>query len=147
MKRICIIEDDDYKLRDLRSLVEEEFPNSVIEEATSYRTGSELLKEHTWDLILLDMRLPLYAGEGDQFYIFGGERMLRQLERSGESANVVIVTQYTTFSEHLDEVDFASLVNRLREKCPTTFKGAIQYSVVRRDWREQLKELISIIFR
>jgi DNA-binding NtrC family response regulator len=147
MKRICIIEDDDYKMRDLRAFIEEECMGSRIEEATSYRAGSKLLKDQTWDLVLLDMRLPLYAGEGDKFFIFGGERMLRHLERSNNDSNVIVVTQYTTFSEHLDEVDFSGLVSRLHEQCPRTFRGAIQYSVARRDWREQLKTLIQDIFR
>ena len=145
MEKICIIEDDDYKIRDLKLALSDFFPSAEIVCAHSYREGAVLLKNE-WDLVLLDMQLPLFReGASDRTYAFGGERLLRALERSGRTQKVIVVTQYTTFSEHLDEVDFNGLVNRLEGRCPTVFRGAIQYAIGQSDWKTELSKLVTKI--
>jgi hypothetical protein len=139
---ICLIEDDDYKADDLGRALKSALPDGNIVIGKNYREGAVLLKEE-WDLIVLDMQLPLFEEEPKgKVYSFAGERMLRQLERTRKSASVIVVTQYTTFSELLDEVDFEGLVKRLEEGCPNVFKGAIQYSFGETAWKFELEKIL-----
>ena len=109
--KICLIEDDSYKSDDICKVIDASCSNAQVTLATSYREASALLNTDCWDCAILDMQLPLYPdGDSDKLYAFGGERILRQLERKGSNLKVIVITQYTTFSEHVDEVDFESLV-------------------------------------
>jgi CheY-like chemotaxis protein len=145
--KICLVEDDSYKSDDLMKVIESRCPNSTIRLATSYREASKVLSQEHWDCAVLDMQLPLFSErESDKLYAFGGERILRRLERMGAKIKVIVVTQFTTFSEHVDEVDFKSLVARLEKNCPKVFVGAVQYAIGQDDWQEELGELIKKIY-
>lgn len=143
--KICLIEDDDYKIDDLEGALREINSAYVVNVVKTYRDAAHALKEE-WDLVLLDMQLPLFENDSrGKVYSFAGERLLRQLERSERSMSVIVITQYTTFSELLDEVDFDNLVKRLEEYCPTVFRGAIQYAYGEVGWRIELEKVLNYL--
>ena len=140
---ICVVEDDDYKVQDIICILKNVFPDSLVDSFETYRSGSHAVFSKPWDLIVLDMQLPLYPEATDERrYSFAGERILRKIEREGLETPVVMITQYTTFSEYVDEVNFESLVERLRKHCPRSFVGAIQYVYGQTAWRVEFENLL-----
>ncbi len=142
INRVCIVEDAEYKRRDLEEAMNTIVPDAEVVFAKDYRSGSRLVKRDEWDLILLDMELPLFCSGTNSHFALGGERILNQLQRRSKGSPVIVVTQYTTFSEYLEEVDFESLVSRLSAACPDVFIGAVQYAIGNDGWHEDLKDII-----
>jgi len=143
---ICIIEDADYKMRDLVEWAKKHYPDASITRAESFRSAAKVLKSHSFDIILLDMQLKLYDDlesgiSSDKLATFGGERLLRQMQRSGRKAFVIMITQYTSFSEKLDEVTFSRLCDRLTQTCPDVFAGGVQYLLGSPQWGNDLLQL------
>ena len=58
--QILLIEDNSNKLKQIKRVLTEIYPESNIEEAYSFNSGVRKVYENKWNLIILDMSLPTY---------------------------------------------------------------------------------------
>lgn len=144
--KILIIEDSDYKIQSLQSLLKDLELTSELTVAKSFQSGKRALKEHLPDLVLLDMTLPTSERSDGQLEgrtrIFGGKEILAEMEFLGIKSKVVIVTQFDHFGEPPNSIDLKSLFQQLSEKFPNLFLGGVYYSNVDSSWQNSLRKIL-----
>lgn len=144
---ILIVEDNQKKLKNLKSWAGNNISNAVIEEAISYTSGVRKIYEGDWDLILLDMSLPTYditpqEQGGDKKPLAGKEIMRRMIFRNINTP-VIIVTQFETFGDK--EISIKFLNEEFEKDYSSIWKGTINYDEIKMTWVEELNRIYTEI--
>lgn len=143
--RILIIEDNHSKLKKIKDFLEKNYQDVSVHDALSYTAGLRRLYDEKWDLILLDMSLPIYdmnlhdAG-GDKKSIAGKEIMKRMLHRK-IIVPTIVVTQFDTFGEN--GITINSLNNEFRQKLTEIWRGTVNYESS--SWTSNLRTIMDDI--
>jgi CheY-like chemotaxis protein len=140
--RVLIIEDDRNKERHLTDLLASEFPSASLRARRSYQSG--LAEAEGWlpHIIILDMSMPTYdvspTESGEPSLPFGGEDILREVDRKGLACMVVVVTQYDAFGTRDSIVTLEQLKHRLAANYPHNYIGTVFYHPAQTGWRNEL---------
>ena len=143
--QILLIEDNSNKLKQIKRVLTEIYPESNIEEAYSFNGGVRKVYENKWNLIILDMSLPTYdithtESGGDKKPVAGKNIMKRMLNRK-IIVPVVIITQFETFDD--DRISLNSLNAEFQDGFKEIWKGTVFYG--NDDWSIDLKEILDKI--
>ena len=143
--QILLIEDNSNKLKQIKRVLTEIYPESNIEEAYSFNSGVRKGYENKWNLIILDMSLPTYdithtESGGDKKPVAGKNIMKRMLNRK-IIVPVVIITQFETFDD--DRISLNSLNAEFKDGFKEIWKGTVFYG--NDDWSIDLKEILDKI--
>mgnify|MGYP000864768900 CR=1 FL=1 len=127
--KILIIEDNHSKLNRIKDFLLNTYNEVFIHDAMSYTAGLRRLYEEEWDLVLLDMSLPVYDmnikdSGGDKKYVAGKEIMKRMLHR-GIIIPTIIITQFDTFGEN--GITIESLNEEFSQSLSSIWKGTVNY--------------------
>lgn len=146
---VLIIEDNQSKLRHIKEFMKMNYPEYSVHDALSYTAGLRRLYDEKWDLLLLDMSLPIYDMRqqetgGDKKSIAGKEIMKRMIYRRIYVATIVI-TQFDTFGEN--EISINTLNKEFIDKMGAVWRGTINYEDSTNKWRIELKELIDELIK
>jgi len=143
---ILLVEDEAPKRENIRSVIDQRFPDRTLHEARSVGSAIKALRSQRFDLVLLDMSLPTFdikVGEsGGRPQGFGGVEVLRYMDRLSVIAPVIVVTAYPAFSQGDREIDLSALSKSLASDHPDAFKGVVFYNSMFSTWREQLHDAI-----
>jgi DNA-binding NarL/FixJ family response regulator len=135
--KVLFIEDNPQKLKQVSQFLEQQYNDIELTIRKSYNSGlRELIMNHTYSLILLDMSLPNYdiePGEsGGDFEKYAGKFLLSEMYRRDITTNVLIITMYLNY---VDE-EFSSELNN---NFPN-YLGVVYYNLKEPDgWKNQLK--------
>ena len=79
MKKILLVDDDDYKISNIKSFVEKQIQCDIsVEKALN--PGLKKLVKETFDLVLLDMSMPTFnISETNNFNSYGGLEFLKEM--------------------------------------------------------------------
>ena len=143
--QILLIEDNSNKLKQIKRVLTEIYPESNIEEAYSFNSGVRKVYENKWNLIILDMSLPTYdithtESGGDKKPVAGKNIMKSMLNRK-IIVPVVIITQFETFDD--DRISLNSLNAEFQDGFKEIWKGTVFYG--NDDWSIDLKEILDKI--
>lgn len=143
--KFLIIEDNRSKLGELKKFLKQNYPSVTIHDALSYTAGLRRVYDEKWDLILLDMSLPVYDmnqqdSGGDKKPVAGKEIMKRMLHKKIVIPTVV-VTQFDTFGESGITID--SLNKEFENTMREIWKGTVNYGS--NMWANDLKTIIDSI--
>lgn len=145
--RILIVEDDDIKCELLSSFFKEELADLSLVRAASYQAGFSQLTTETFDLVLLDMTLPVSDLElspvGMEWLTFfwGGELVLRECKRRKIEARIVVVSQYKTFIRDNEEVSFDQLKAEIAQQHNGLVLGCVHLDRAAENWRQEILKL------
>ena len=142
--KILIIEDNHNKLKQIKSFLIEMCPDASIHDALSYTAGLRRIYAEEWDVLLLDMSLPVYDMSqqetgGDKKSIAGKEIMKRMIHRK-IYIPTIIITQFDTFGEN--EISIKSLNSEFEKDLSIIWRGTINYEDSTNKWMIELKELL-----
>lgn len=143
--KLLIIEDNHSKLNELKKFIKHNYPVGTIHDALSYTAGLRRIYDEEWDVILLDMSLPIYdmnqqdAG-GDKKPVAGKEIMKRMLHKN-IIVPTVVVTQFDTFGESGITID--SLNKEFENTMKEIWKGTVNYGNA--TWTNDLKSIMDSI--
>lgn len=145
-----IVEDDEYKLRQIVNWLRMNWADVDFREVRSVNAAKRLLREITFDLVLLDMSLPTYSIGNDESggrpQGFGGREVLRFAQRLDVGIRVIVITQFVQFKLGTgEEVDIATLANQLNEEFPNLFVGLVYYNTTSNGWQTELESLLEKI--
>ena len=143
--RILIVEDNNNKLKQIREYIESQYKRFDIHDAVSYTGGLRRIYDEQWDIILLDMTLPVYDvgmqdNGGDKKSIAGKEIMQRMLNR-GIVVPTIIITQFDTFGDN--EVSIEQLNELFGNEMQSIWRGTVNYEASGSRWKDALRMLIS----
>lgn len=141
--QVLIVEDNQNKLKQIKVFVKQSYPKAFVHDAVSYTAGLRKIYEEKWDLLLLDMSLPIYdIGQqetgGDKKSIAGKEIMKRMIHRK-ICIPTIVITQFDTFGEN--EISINTLNKEFEEKLSQVWRGTISYEDSSNKWKMQLKLL------
>lgn len=155
--RILVVEDELSKKENIISLIEDNFPKSILLEAQSVKSAKILLKKSEYfDCIILDMSLPTFDIGRDEFggrpQGFGGKEVIRQLFRDNKNIPIVVVTAYDFFSnleesdESMSGMSLDELKEQLNDFSSKLTISVIKYSGLIDDWKEELLKFLKEVY-
>jgi len=138
---VLLVEDDEYKRRQIISFLNDEEWCSSVVFASSVVSGINRIDESGFDLVILDMALPNYDGGTDAAQGLGGIAVFRYLQQLSPKTPVLVLTQFEALREGSALVDIKTLDERLKEEFGSQFTALAQYKVASDEWREQVREI------
>ena len=140
--RILIVEDDQNKLKQLSSFIQKHRPQSDLVFQRAYQSGLAAVLSEAFDLVILDMSMPTYdqspSETGGRQRAFAGKEILRQMQRKGIKAPVIVVTQFTRFGEGEEAISLTELVRELKGANFPNYRATIYYSPEAANWETEL---------
>jgi len=105
--KILLVEDDQNKSSQIVRFLRHLLPAAEMIVASSYVGAIERILNRECDVILLDMTIPTYdvdvEDEGGRPRVFGGQDILRRMERRRVFIPVVVITQFDNFGAYRGE--------------------------------------------
>lgn len=147
--RVLVIEDNHSKLKQITVFMKKEYPDASIHDALSYTAGLRRIYDEDWDLLLLDMSLPIYDMSqqetgGDKKSIAGKEIMKRMIYRK-KIIPTIVITQFDTFGEN--ELSINTLNKQFAENLSEVWRGTVNYEDSTNKWMIDLKKLLDEVFK
>ncbi|MBL0741077.1 response regulator transcription factor [Chryseolinea lacunae] len=137
---LLLIEDNNYKIEQLQTFLNDQFLSIKIETKKSYHSGlKELLLNNIYDLVLLDISMPTYdikPGEpgGDPMPL-AGKLLLNEMYLRDIKTKVIVVTMYESF---VDGTKLSALDKQLHREFSENYKGFVYFSPGNTNWKENL---------
>lgn len=139
--KLLIIEDDINKQNAICSFIVQRTYFDY-DTRSSYHSGLRTLLNEKYDLLLLDMSMPVYdftAQEtGGRPLALAGRDILFQLRRRKSALKVIIVTQY----ERFDGLSLDDLNSDLKNEFPGNYLASVYYSITQDTWQDELETLL-----
>lgn len=145
---VIIVEDNIQKKQKVLDFIKSVNSLRVIEIASSYTSGCQVIDKfgNDADLILLDISLPTYdinnSSPGGNFRPFAGREIARKIIRRKMNVKIIFITQYNSFSENSKSYNFQELRDELIKDCKENFLGMIQFDSTKENWKVDLTKLI-----
>lgn len=141
-----IVEDNEDKLDAIYSFVSAALGTSI-DVAKSYHEAKIFLSKQKYDLVLLDMSIPIYGakeGGSGSVLVYGGEDLLAWAKWRIRGLQVIVITQFDAFIS-LDGVGKSSedLADRLYCGYPDMFRGLVNYRDTDNLWQSQLLKRVN----
>lgn len=142
--KILYVEDEEVKAKEVLDVLNNK---GIIDFRKSLNSGLAAIQEKNFDLILLDMSLPLYdyssvdENEND-FETFAGIDILEELDRKGRNDKVGIITAFDILGEGENEITMVQLDDKLQEEYKDVYLGLIYYDSSSLEWRRSLQKLL-----
>ncbi|RON88158.1 response regulator [Pseudomonas fluorescens] len=140
--KILIVEDDENKRVQLSDYLKLIIPDEVVLLERSLQSGVRRIKNELFDLVILDMTLPMYDVSPDEpsddTHIFGGREFLSQMDRFDINIPVVVFTQFEVFGKPPNEMRLEDLDRELSEEY-SNYQGAVYYHASLNSWKDELR--------
>lgn len=147
---ILLVEDEVSKERNIVSFLHSRFEREVcISVAHSINTAKLELKHREFDLVLLDMTLPLFDNtdlqnsDTNEFDTFGGTAVLDEIDRRQLECKVVVITAFDTLGEGLSKMSLEQITTDMMGEYPFNFIGSVYYNISSLNWKQNLEKLIT----
>lgn len=142
---VLIVEDETPKITQIELFLWSLCIPMRIQHAKSVNSALDKLEEGPPDLLLLDMSLPtidvdIVGGEaGGRPQGFGGIEVLRNMQYSGISCPVIVITGYEAFPRKGGNVDISGITQELREEFPLLLHSVLHYNSTYETWKDGLR--------
>lgn len=144
--KILIVEDDDIKRNRISGFLKQAYPSAEIEENASYQSGLGSVLNSKFDMIILDMTMPIFdvspEEDGGRPQPYAGRKILQQMKRRNINASVIIVTQFDIFGDEKNTKTLFELNKELTQEFQGLYKGSVFYHASQDRWQDELKLLI-----
>ncbi len=144
MKRLLLIEDDEYKATQIRNFLAKQ--GYELDLRMAFQSGMRAVMQGSYDLLLLDMSIPTFdpagVNRGSRHRPFGGKDVLRELKRRELDIPVVVVTQYSVFGEGRENITLEELNGSLRDEFDGIYRGLVYFDASSLDWTLKLTEML-----
>lgn len=139
--RLLIVEDDPNKLNAITAFLDQ-YEDIAYTCHMSYQSGMRAIASGNFDLLLLDMSMPVYDvtahDTGGRPLPMAGRDILFQLKRKKNPLKAIVVTQYEDFNG----ISLSKLDNILREEFPQNYIGSVYYNITQDNWRRDLDAML-----
>ena len=124
---ILYVEDEEVKAKEVLASLDE---RNNVDFRKSLSGGLCAIQEKQYDLVLLDMSLPLYDYDSEDedendFETFAGIDILEELIRKSRNDKVVIITAFDILGEGENEITMLQLNENLQEEYNEIYLGLI----------------------
>lgn len=146
MGRVIILEDDIIKTKSIRDYIESIYPNFSIECADSYNQGLRMLKNESYDVLILDMSMPTFsdglATNETSFEKFAGAMILKEMKRSKRLIPTILFTMFDDFGSNGYSISLSQIDEELKNSYPGYYLGYVYFESGSSNWMTEVKKLI-----
>jgi len=145
MLKILIVEDDKIKIERLKEFF---IDDQIIFKESLHGGLLELKKNYkNYDFLILDMTIPLWEkGHNDiggNYEQFGGEKVLREMQRRRLFLPTILFTMFDTFPTKNTSITFDQLNEKYLLDFNSFFQGAVFYNSNEDNWKSEMLNLIN----
>lgn len=145
---MLIVEDDLNKYGQLHSFLTIELSGISITHAQSLQSGLRSVRNEFFDIIILDMTLPIYDLSPDEpesgIEAFGGLEFFRNMRRFKKDTPIIVFTQFEHFGNGESLITLEDLKNKLSAEF-NNYIDAIYYHASIDEWKYKLNRRITEI--
>ena len=142
MKKILIVDDDNYKIENIKKLLLKVNSNFEVSVERALNPGLVTLLDNNFDFIVLDMSMPIFdLSETQNFDYFGGITFLKEMKRKCIDTPTAIVTQYEIFGEGTSRKTSES-IDAMCKEIFHNYRGLIVYSSIDNNWMEKMVRVV-----
>lgn len=141
---VLYVEDEEVKAKEVMAFLDKRYN---VDFRKSLSGGLSAIQEKQYDLVLLDMSLPLYDydsedEEENDFETFAGIDILEELIRKSRNDKVVVITAFDILGEGENEKTMLQLDTNLQEEYKEIYLGLIYYDSSSLEWRRNLQSIL-----
>jgi len=141
MKILCI-EDNEKKYNDIVQQIRKFKEHAMIDWAAYGNLGLCKLSENQYDLVVLDMSLPI-SSINDRKDMLYGENILDEIKRCRMKVNVLVITGFDQFEYKTERLTFEELYARMKKKYNKYLLDMVYYDQSSMEWVIVLGELLN----
>lgn len=146
--RFLIVEDDPFKLGQIKREVTGYPAVSEIREASSLQEAMTILADGSFDVVLLDMAIPSHGGDASSTDIYsqpvGGLDILLFLAFNERPERVIVITQYPTVEYDRDHVPLNLLKARLSQDDINNVESVLLFADDEL-WKHKLSSVVELL--
>ena len=137
--KILVIEDEQTKANHVFSFLKEVVGQEEIDYAKSYMGTLVKLKNNKYDVIILDMSLPLNDKyEQEDFLTFGGIEVLDELKRKKRKERVLVFTAFDILGEKEKKISLEELDEKMKCDYYDNYIGCVHYNALSLEWKDEI---------
>jgi CheY-like chemotaxis protein len=141
--RILLVEDFVHKRERLCAALRHHVGDTLeLRSAASVQSAIHALTEERFDVVVLDMSLPVFeyspVEDGFTHLSFGGRDILDHVSRQVPATPVIVVTAFERFGETEDAMTLEELDRDLRTEFPEVYRGSVWYRDIEQQWERDL---------
>ena len=144
--RILFIEDEKDKKRDIIDYLKHISSESQIDSEESLMSGIIALGKKAYNIVLLDMSLPLYEkginDENNEFEAFGGLDILDEIVRLDLPSKVIVITAFDVIEDDSNKLTLEELDKEMRTEYAGNYLACIHYDQSSIEWKTALSNWI-----
>lgn len=145
--KILFIEDEERKEKQVKEFIQSLNKNHIIFIEHSLMSGIKRIQNKEFDLVLLDMSLPLYdtessLNEDNEFEPFAGLEIIEEMKRINYKVKTVIITAFDLIEDDIRTLTLEQINSKLKEDYPEIHMESIFYNSSSLEWKKNLKEII-----
>lgn len=148
--RILLIEDESNKAKQVTECINKIDEDMDLSSCKSYSSALVNLNQYSYDLIILDMSLPLYdvdcePQDTNEFDTFAGLEILSELKRKKQMVKVIVFTAFDILGENDNKMSLFELDEQIQENFPELYLGCIHYNTSSLEWKTELIKNIELL--
>ena len=106
------------------------------------------LGKSAYEMVLLDMSLPLYDLNGEdeginEFEAFGGIEILDEIQRKELSVKVLVITAFDVIEDDTKKIQLKQLDQQMKANYTDIYLGCIHYDQSSLEWKAEVKKYIN----
>lgn len=118
--KVLFVEDENVKQSNIVTYLKDELGVENISVVNSLMGGMLALRNGKFDIVLLDMSLPLYDINGEdeelnEFEAFGGIEILDEIDRKELSVKVLVITAFDVIEDDTKKINLEQLDDQMKE--------------------------------
>ena len=148
--KVLFVEDENVKQSNIVTYLKDELGVENISVVNSLMGGMLALRNGKFDIVLLDMSLPLYDINGEdeelnEFEAFGGIEILDEIDRKELSVKVLVITAFDVIEDDTKKINLAQLDAQMKENYSNYYLGCIHYDESSLEWKTELENYLKNI--
>lgn len=141
--KILFVEDEISKQKQIIAHLNNMFKNYQVSVEKSLMSGINRIHKENFDLVLLDMSLPLYdlcedVYEINEFEAFAGIDLLEELNRIQFLGKVIVITAFDVIEDSEKKLNLQQLDEQMKRDYFNIYIGSIHYNSSSLEWKKEL---------
>lgn len=150
--KVLLIEDEDRKISNIINLLTDEQISSQnnITIVKSYKSGLKEIINNNFNLLILDMSLPMFDEDGyssNLFEKFAGKKILSEMKVRKKLIPTILFTMFDHFGDQNKVISLNQINVELNKYFSDFYLGAVYFSSQNSNWQSEIKELIRKCFK
>lgn len=142
--KILYAEDEQIKANQVISFLKSMKYNEITL-VKSYIETIDALHKNSFDLLLLDMSLPLHDSNSfyeDDFETYAGLEVLDEIDRIDLKIKVIIITAFDVLGDGIEKKTLEQLDNEISKDFSNNYLGIVYYNNSTMEWNDKLLKLL-----